>query len=256
MSWFDYQRVLCDLVLAEDPAPSEFEPLLGDARRWQAYRRMIRSRFYQTIDHAFERLIAVIGIDRFHAMVDRFVADAPPRSPYLRDLPAEFLAFVSGGKPLGDWPPYALDLMRYEWAELDVAYSHEEVRADDVVALEMDRVAVLSPAHRLLDLDHPVHRIGTDGAGVPVERAPTSLVVYRDRKTHEVETLELTPVAASMLEAMERGTAALTRVVKESADRHGLSIDVAFVDALSTLLADLSERGVLLGSRGETETSR
>jgi hypothetical protein len=262
MTWLDYQRAMKDALLAEGPSHEAWRALGNETARWQAYRRMVRSRFYQTIDHAFERLIGVVGVERFHRVVDRFLAEDPPRSPYLRDLPGEFLRFVekhpsalAEPEPL---PPYALDLMRYEWAELDAAYSHEEVRADDVVALDMQRPAVLSPAHRLLRLEHRVHAIGTDGAGAPAERALVHLLLYRDRHTHEVETLELTPVAATMLATISRldprvPPLPLVDVVRQASSAHGAAVDVAFVEALSALLADLTERGVLLGSLARNE---
>ena len=256
MSWLDYQTALKDLLLAQDPEPEAWRALGGETTRWRAYRRMVRARFYQVVDHAYERLIGAIGADRFHRIVDRFLAELPPRSPYLRDVPGEFLRFVERRREVLDeppaLPPYAFDLMRYEWAELDAAYSHEEVRASDVLPLDMDRPAVLSPAHRVLDLEYRVHSMATDGSGAPASRDPISLLLYRDRRTHEVETLELTPVAATMLSAMEHreGSAPvpLVQVVREAAERHGAAVDVAFVEALSTLLADLTERGVLLGS--------
>jgi hypothetical protein len=138
--------------------------------------------------------------------------------------------------------------MRFEWAELDIAYTYEEVRADDVVPLDMERVAALSPAHRLLALAYPVHRIEPDGTGVPEVAGPVRLCVYRDASTHEVETLVLTPVAATILERIASREQSLTDVVKSAAAAHGATLDVAFVEALSTLLADLTERGVLLGS--------
>ncbi len=257
MSWLLYQRTMKDLLLAENPGAQAWRSLGRDEARWKAYRRMVRSRFYQTIDHGFERLIGAIGESRFHRIVDRFLADDPPRSPYLRDLPGEFLRFVEGRRDVLDeapaLPAYALDLMRYEWAELDVAYSHEEIRPDEVVALDMNRPAALSPAHRVLKLEHPVHSMGTDGSGAPTAPAPVSLLLYRDRTTHDVETLELTPVAATLLAAIaHRGgyppPMPLARVVREAADAHGAAVDLAFVEALSTLLTDLTERGVLLGS--------
>jgi hypothetical protein len=260
VTWHGYQRVLRDVLLATDPRPADFLAL-GEAEtpRWRAYRRMVRSRFYATVDHGFERLIGVVGVDEFHRLVDRFLAEAPPRSPYLRDVPGEFLKFVEQRPDaLTDsegLPPYTLDLLRYEWAELDVAYSYEEVGADDVVDLDMEKIAVLSPAHRLLDLEYPVHRMGTDGTGAPTERAPLALCLYRDRATHEVETLELTPMAASMLSRMRDRAAPLAEVIRDAAAAHGATIDLAFVDALSTLLADLTERAVLLGSFAQTEKS-
>jgi hypothetical protein len=254
VSWFDYQAALKDALLAENAAPDGWSALGGPTSRWQAYRRMVRARFYQVVDHGFERLIGAIGADRFHRLVDRFLAEQPPRSPYLRDVPGEFLRFVENRRDvLGELAPYALDLMRYEWAELDAAYSHEEVRPDEVTELDMERPAVLSPAHRLLDLEYRVHTMGTDGSGAPTAPDPIALLLYRDRRTHEVETLELTPVAAMMLAAIEAREGGafrpLVQVVRDAAERHGAAVDVAFVDALSALLADLTERGVLLGSR-------
>jgi hypothetical protein len=255
MTWLAYQRTLKELLLAKAPTPERWSELGRETTRWQAYRRMVRSRFYQTIDHGFERMIGAVGVECFHALVDRFLDEDPPRSPYLRDLPGEFLRFVEAHLvALEGLPPYALDLMRYEWAELDTAYDHEEVRPEDVIALDMQKPAVLSPAHRLLKLEFAVHSMGTDGSGAPALCAPVSLLLYRDRHTHDVETLELTPVAATMLAALERRRAdpppaPLVEVVRQAAAAHGAAVDVAFVEALSALLADLTERGVLLGSR-------
>jgi hypothetical protein len=256
MTWSDYQRTLSDVLLALDPAPRDFDIEGADPSRWRAYRRMVRARFYQVIDHAFERTIAVIGLERFHGIVDRFLAQDPPRSVYLRDVPGEFLRFVESSGRSTALPPFGLDLMRFEWAELDVAYTYEEVRPDDVVQLDMERVAAISPAHRLLALDYPVHRIESDGAGAPAEPEPVRLCVYRDLSSHEIETLVLTPVAASILEQIAAGRQSLSDVVKSAAAAHRATIDVAFVEALSTLLADLTERGVLLGSFAQTEKRR
>jgi hypothetical protein len=252
VTWLDYQRTLRNVLLADDPSPADFRSLGEETKGWRAYRRMVRSRFYQTIDHAFERLIGALGAEAFHRLVDRFLAEDPPRSPYLRDLPGEFLRFVERTYPglseTHPLPPYALDLMRYEWAELDTAYSHQEVLAADVVPLDMHRMAVLSPAHRLLQLEYRVHQMGVDGSAAPAHRSPVCLCLYRDRKTHEVETLELTPVAARMLAEIARRAAPLAEIVRDAAEGGRLPVDVAFIDALSTLLADLTERGLLVGS--------
>ena len=247
-----YQTTLRDLLLAKTAVDGDFASLGGEPRRWQAYRRMVRSRFYEVAAHAFERLIGVIGIERFHTLVDRFLREAPPRSPYLRDVPGELVAFVEsaweGVQADCALPAYARDLMRYEWAELDASYSHEEVSASHVVPLVMDQRAVLSPAHRLLALDFGVHRLGTDGDDGEVVRGAVLLCLYRDPKTHDVETLELTPVAYTLLKGIEEDSGSLTEVVRNASGARGVEVDVAFVEALSALLADLVERGVLLGS--------
>jgi hypothetical protein len=265
MTWLAYQRTMKDLLLGADPAGADLSALGGHATRWQAYRRMVRSRFYQTLDHGFERLVRAIGTERFHRLVDRFLAEDPPKSPYLRDLPGELLRFAERRHELLEetpaLPAYALDLMRYEWAELDTAYSPEAQPDPDVVPLEMDRPAVLSPAHRLLRLEYTVHAIGSGEGGVVPVRSPVALCLYRDPKTYEVETLVLTPVAATLLFAIanpadKRAPPPLVQLIRQAAALHGSTVDAPFVEALSTLLADLSERGLLLGSLASQERPR
>jgi len=244
------------VLLAEDPAAADIAALGPDPARWKAYRRLVRTRFYRTIDHAFERVENLIGAEPFRRAVDRFLAVGRPRSIYLRDIPGEFLQFLqthwktlAAELALAD---YVLDLARYEWAELETAYAHQEVPTIAVVPLEMHRMAVLTPAHRLLDLEHPVHRLGTEQEHDALVRGPISLCLYRDPKTHDIETLELTPVAARILALVERQKFPLDEVVRNAAEVAGTPIDIAFVEALSVLLADLLERGVLWGSLADT----
>jgi uncharacterized protein len=259
VSFLSYQAELRDALFAPDPPDSAFARLGSQLARWKVYRRMVRSRLSETIEHGFERLVSAIGIDPFRKIVARFLAEAPPRSHYLRDVPGEFLQFFEQNRDAlmraYALPAYALDLARYEWAELETAYSFEETGSSEVGPLAMDRIAVLSPAHRLVDLAYPVHRIDTAGHDATLEAEPFSLCLYRDAKSHEVAVLELTPVTRAMLALMERRSLTLTEIVRNAAVQVGATIDVPFVEALSTLLADLVERGVLLGSLVPKETS-
>lgn len=258
MSSLAYQGALAGALFAPDGAPLAY-PEGASAERWNVYRRMVRMRIAEQIAHAFERLRAVAGEDRFRALVERYTAECPPRSNYLRDVPGEFLQFFEAHRDALardlSLPPFALDLARYEWAELDTAYSFEEVGAAEVGALDMARVPVLSPALRLVDVAYPVHRLGSDARDSELAREPFSLCLYRDAKTHDVEVLELTPVTFAMLALMAERSLTLTEIVRNAADQVGVVVDAEFVEALSTLLADLIERGVLLGSLVPKERS-
>jgi hypothetical protein len=99
-----------------------------------------------------------------------------------------------------------------------------------------------------------VHRLDADGSHAELSPEPFSLCLYRDARTHEVATLELTPVTARILAAMARGASPLADIVRAAAEAEAMPVDRAFVEALSTLLADLTERGVLLGSLAAKET--
>jgi hypothetical protein len=255
VSTLSYQGPLKDALFARDVSDRALSAIGGDVERWKVYRQMVRNRLAQTIEHGFERLVAVLGAERFRAIIDRFLADEPPRSHYLRDVPSEFLRYLEKHRhelaEHDDLPPFAVDLARFECDELETAYDFEEAGATEVGPLEMGQIAVLAPAHRLIDVGFAVHRIGTDGidgVSAAMHAAPFTLCLYRDRQSHEVTALELTPVTAAMLRLMEPKTMTLTDVVRNAAADVGVIVDVDFVEALSTLLADLIERGLLLGS--------
>src|SRR5262249_9214054 len=133
-------------------------------------------------------------------------------------------------------------------AELDTAYTFDEVRAADVVPFDMNLTAALTPAHRVLRLRYPVHRVEDPSQLAALAASPIALCLYRDRVTHDVSTLELNPTAAALLEAIERAAEPLSDLVRRVAVKEGAAIDIGFVEALSVLFADFLERGILLGS--------
>lgn len=228
------------VILDRAPAERDLGRLGGEGWRWLVYRRLVRNRLYETIEHCFGCLFERIGQERSGALVDRFLAERASRSPYLRDVPGEFLEWLErAGK--GDLPAYGLDLARFEWAELSAAYTEDEARS--ILDFAMELPAALSPAHRLLWLKHPVHRDGELG-----EETPVVLCVYRDPRSFEVHTLELSPITGALLREFARAERPVVDVVRDVAREYGAIVDSAFVEALSAVIADLIERGVIVGS--------
>ncbi|MBI2389656.1 MAG: hypothetical protein HYV09_08670 [Deltaproteobacteria bacterium] len=146
---------------------------------------------------------------------------------------------------------------------LEVSYAHEEQGAAEVRTaseLSFERPAVLTPAHRILRARWSVHRLPDDdprAASVParwpasVVEGPFALCLYRDAASHEVRVLELSPIAAAILEEVAPGHRAVVEAVRAAAEREGFAIDAPFIEAFSELVADLVERGVWLGSRAD-----
>ncbi|HSO39582.1 MAG TPA: hypothetical protein VLT33_43950 [Labilithrix sp.] len=83
-------------------------------------------------------------------------------------------------------------------------------------------------------------------AAIPEQRA-ASLLVYRDAE-HKTRFLDLSPLAAEILERLFAGTA-LAAAMTEACAASGQPLDNAVLAGAATLLADLGERGVLLGAR-------
>ena len=78
-------------------------------------------------------------------------------------------------------------------------------------------------------------------------RREVALLVYRSPE-HEVRYLELTPLAAGIIERLLVGLT-LERAVREAAAAEQAELTEAVLSGAAALLADLAERGVVWGPR-------
>ncbi|HEX4473426.1 MAG TPA: putative DNA-binding domain-containing protein [Polyangiaceae bacterium] len=243
----DYESHVRQLCLARAPDPRDVDALGGESWRWLRYRRMVRRRFEETLEHQFPRSFAGIGEETFGAIVERFLAASPPRSAVLRDVGGEFADFFLRATFFA-LPPYARDLVRLDWAERAVGYELDDDASDRIVELVMDRPAVLCRAHRLLRLVHAVHRWDSN-AEAPPRAEPAALCIYRERDTHEVRVLKMSGAGMALLEEIALGERTLVDAIRTAAERSDGTLDLDFARATGALLVELTSRGLLLGSR-------
>jgi hypothetical protein len=235
-----------------------------DPRRLLLYRKHVRRGLADSLKRQLPRSAARLG-PAWEATLDRFFNEELSQSHYLRDVAFELVAFAA---PL--WaadpslPSYITDLARHEL----VAF---EVQGDPGTAeptglpLDLDRPARFHPAVRLRRYDHAIHRIEADleARDLP-PRKPTALLAYRDAE-HDVRYLELTPLAAGVIERLlppdpgpsralfEPGARApvgqtLRAAVTSACAELGFPTDGSVLASIASVLGDLSERGVLLGA--------
>jgi hypothetical protein len=219
--------------------------LRDDLDRLLVYRELVRDTVRNALLVAVPRTAARLG-PLFDEYLARFLAERGPRTHHLRDVTGEVLDFCA---PL--WsvdarvPAYASDLARHEALRIAVAASPDAAR-NGTGELDVDAVLLFAPSLTLARYAHAVHRLPAevDDRTEP-ERASVALAVYRD-ESHEVRYLELSPLAAALLEALVDGQplgAAVTRACAEC----DVPVGPAVLESTSHLLADLSDRGCLLG---------
>jgi hypothetical protein len=248
LSLLEYADSVRNVCLDREVPQGDLTLLGGEEWRWRRYRRMVRRRLSDTIHHAFPRLEALLGESAMAALEDGFFDARPLKSVFIREVPGEFLAWfqrAAVGGPTAQ-PAHAVELARFEWTELVVAYEKDDPEGA-LAPLSMDARAVLTVAHRRLSLDHAVHLFDADEPREPVGR-PTHLLVYREPETYDVRVLETSPVTNALLGELAAGAANLHDSIRAAAERERISVDRPFLEALAELLADLSERGVVLGA--------
>jgi hypothetical protein len=198
--------------------------------------RRTRVRMNSALDGAFDQAFA------------SFLDEVGPRSHYLRDVPAAFLEWAEPRwRGRAELPAWIADLARHELAEFQVAAAEAPELSPEVSDVSADRPLVFVTPIRLMRFTYAVHELPADESdrSEPIAR-PTAILLYRD-DAHAVQSLELTPFAAAITERLLAGEALLDAVRAAATSEH-----VAAVDArmnIAQFLADLGERGVLLGGR-------
>lgn len=212
--------------------------------RGAVYRRLVRAGLRTILKFQLPRTSARRG-PSFEGDLDRFFEGALPRSPYLRDTAAAFVAFIA---PI--WgadavvPRYLIDLARHEQTAFDVANAPDDVDPREKPELTLDRGVRLTTSATVRRYAHAIHLLSDDPDDRELPReAPTTLFAYRDRG-HDVRYLVLTPAAADLIERLLSG-ATLGDAVKGAAALEG-GLSDAFFRKTSAFLEDLQERGVLV----------
>jgi hypothetical protein len=232
-------------------AADDVEAILAAPKRLGVYRSLVRNGLSGVIARMLPRTRARLNAacgGRFDADVGAFVDQVGPRTHYLRDVPAELVAWAAPRWQADpDVPAYLPDLAAHELAQFAVAASAPAASRPVPAPVALDRPLLFSESARLMRHAWAVHELPGDetSTGEP-ERRDVSLLAYRDA-THAVRWLELTPLAAAVLERLMAGETLGAGVERACAD-HGAAPATVLAD-VARLLADLAERGVLVGAR-------
>jgi hypothetical protein len=217
---------------------------------FRVYRAIVRRTLRSAILLELPRTARLLG-ERFERDVDDYLAKLP-RSHYLRDLAFELFDAASPGWQADPaLPPFASDLARHELSAYEIGSWIDDVGAP-VADEELDLAMPVRTGGgaRIYRYGYPVHELA-EGA-TTLERRDTILLAYRDRE-HDVRYLSLTPLAAEIFDRLA-ARQPLGAAITGGCEARGVALDDAVLADVSALLADLADRGVLLGSATAPKT--
>ena len=265
-----FAAVLCD---ADAPARVESdlpgflgergvaEPHLADLatrrERLLMYRAMVHSRLRGVISEFLPRVAAHLGKQRFRAEVVAFMAERAPHSAYFRDAPGEFLEWADPRwRADPGYPPFLADLAQHEWLDGEIANHPAGGEPSTGRELALDQPVQLdgTTALRRYQFAVHLHEEAEEDDAPPLAPAAgaTAILAYRDRTSHKPRFLELTARAATLCERMIAGET-LQAALVGACEAVGEPMSDEFLAAMAAFLADLGERGVLLGAACSAE---
>lgn len=215
------------------------------AGRMAVYEGLVFQRLRGFLDRCFPVARATLGEFRWTRLCRTFLRDWPCATPWFREIPQEFLAYLDSGACRQPLPRWFGELARYEWAELAVDVMDVTVPPHRPDGDLLGGMPVVNPALLSLAFAWPVQRIGPDFR--PRKPEPVHLAVYRDAQD-AVRFMALSPATArllALLDGARSGRTALEALALEL----GRPADVAFIDFGWHSLAELRGHGILLGAR-------
>jgi hypothetical protein len=230
-------------------AEADREAMLdSNLQRLIVYRALVRDNLWQALSLAVPRTMARLG-DVFRDYFDLFLQERGPRTHYLRDVTRELLDFCESRWRADERvAPFIWELANHESLQIEIGAMRARAPDQEPGALELDKSVMFIEAVKMVRYQWAVHRLSEDECdrSEPV-RGAVALLVYRSPE-HEVRYLELTPLAAAIVEPLLGGRT-LESAMHHACEAESVALNDGIVSGAARLLADLAERGVLLGAR-------
>jgi len=228
------------------PVPAEIPP-----RRMAIYTEIFFNNINEQLSGNFPILRQITDDADWESMIRDFMRVHRSQTPLFTEVGLEFLAYLQSERaPQACDRPFMLELAHYEYVELAVAISTDEITGGiDPNGDLLQQSPVLAPTAWPLSYQWPVHRIGLEFLPEEPPEQATHLVVYRDR-LDDVHFLEINAVTQRLLQLLkenpaQRGLDVLNTIAEELDHPDPQSV----IDAGSGLLDELRQRNVILGSR-------
>jgi hypothetical protein len=237
---------------AAHPAPAGWEE-----RRTAIYRRLFINNVLNLLSGNFPVACKVLGEKEFTTFVRHFYAEHASHTPLFPEIAREMLRFVEENPQY--WAerwPFLYELMHYEWVELALAISAEEI---DAVPADRDGdlasgIPQVSPLLWRLAYHYPVERIGADYQPMQPPAEPTFLAVWRDR-ADQVRFLRTNPIAAQLLNQLaEDPQHSGLEQLRQLATAISSQQPDAVIQAGLGMLTDWRDRDILLGTQTPAPT--
>ncbi|UJJ31884.1 HvfC family RiPP maturation protein [Halopseudomonas maritima] len=220
----------------QQPLPAALPP-----QRVAVYERLIRNNIEGFVRGTFPVLHKVLPAARWDQLIDAFVAGHTCQSPYFRDIGEQFIDWLQDGYQAdANDPPWLLELAHYEWVELALDISNEQLPAGGQGAADADTLLNWSSLAWPLLYQWPVQQLGLDYQPVEPPAQPTCLLVWRDGEDR-VRFMQLTPFAWQLADVLSREPLSLRTALA----RLHVTADAQFMSGALSLVSDWVAADVL-----------
>ena len=220
-----------------------------EARRMKLYNELVYHNLESFLLACFPVLRKVLGKRKWSKLVREFLSAHRCSTPFFRQIPEEFVHYLQKERGVrAEDPTFLQDLAHYEWLELALSVSNEEINLAQINP-DGDLLSgcpALNPVLALQSYAYPVHRISPR---CKHERPEESHFAIFRNSENEVKFILLNSVSLRLLILLQSttlsGEVALLRIASEMQHPNPQVV----LDGGRDIMQSLRESQVILGTR-------
>lgn len=206
-------------------------------QRMNVYRELFFNNIDSFLTSNFPVIRSLLDDSHWFELVQDFFAKHPCTTPYFSEIPEEFLEYLQNQRNNADDYPFLLELAHYEWVEMALSISKEELTENSAMFLTKlaEEKISLSPLAWPLVYQFPVQKISTTFLPEIAPKDPTYILVYRNIED-QVHFIQIPAITFRLLQILQQnssisGEQCLLQIIQESAHSepneiysHGLQV--------------------------------
>ena len=179
---------------AQEPLPENVTE-----KRMAIYESIVFETIEETLRANFPVLHSMLPEAHWEGLIRDYYTHYQAKSPYFYDISKQFLEHLQQEPSRWTRYPFVLELAHYEWVELALSFSSEEIDWPKADEMHAERRLYLSPLCWPLVYQFPVHQLSRENKPFKTPDEPTYLSVYRDRND-DIQFLELNFLSLRLLD--------------------------------------------------------
>jgi len=226
-----------------NPKPADVEP-----QRMEIYRELFFNNIDSFLSSNFPVLRRILDDTQWFELTQGFFAKHPCTTPYFSEIPEEFIDYLQNERQNDADYPFLLELAHYEWVEMALSISKEEIKAntDTFIKNLAEEIIALSELAWPLVYQFPVQQISSSFLPETPPEQATYLLVYRN-VDDEVNFILIPAITYSLLQLIQNNNSltcndCLMQIAKDSAHPEPNVI----IEAGLKTLEDLAKKNIIL----------
>lgn len=201
-----------------NPRPSDVK-----RERIETYRELFFNNVEGFLSSNFPVLKTILNNEQWYELSQDFFKNHACSTPYFSEIAEEFLDFLQNQRQNNSDYPFLLEFAHYEWVEMALSISQEDVVVNTEAQINdiSEQVISLSALAWPLAYQFPVQQISPDFLPESPPEEATYLLVYRNQ-FDEVNFIQISPVTFRLLQILQENEGmscqqCLQQIVDESA---------------------------------------